>query len=350
MVDDGGSGDQPRDTMRQRADASSLKLRLLMDVNRLWLTAGIAAFVFVSLVVIGILHPSDTHALLADGDPIETLFQAFVTAIITGVTLVLTLNQLVLSQELGAVGDQRERMQGAMEFRDDLADVVEAPVAPAEPAAFLRALVDVSRERAETLRDTVADGGNEELQSQVDQVVDGLVENADGVEERLDGSNFGTFDVLFAALDYNYSWKIYAIRRVKREHVDSLDDEAAQAFDDLVDTLELFGPAREHIKTLYFQWELVDLSRGMSYAAVPALVVTSAMLVFFDADASAFAGSILGIDKLLLLLALTTTIAIVPFALMLSYVLRIATITKRTLSIGPLILRETDRTDEVDWD
>ncbi|WP_435333738.1 hypothetical protein [Haloarchaeobius sp. TZWWS8] len=350
MSDDGDSDSQPRDTMRQRANVSSLKLRILMDANRLLVAAGIGLFVFVALVFIGVAHPSDVHSLLSDGDPIETLFQAFVTAIITGVTLVLTLNQLVLSQELGAVGDQRERMQGAMEFRGDVADTIDAPVAPAEPSAFLRSLVAVSRARANAVKEAVSDADNDDLREQVEQVVDGLVENANGVEESLDGANFGAFDVLFAALDYNYSWKIYAVRRVKHDHQDSLTEEAEEAFEDLVEALELFGPAREHIKTLYFQWELVDLSRAMSYAAVPALVVTSAMLVFFDADAPAFAGTILGIDKLLLLLAVTTTIAVVPFALMLSYVLRIATVTKRTLSIGPLILRETDRTDEVDWD
>ncbi len=46
--------------------------------------------------------------LLTRGDPVETLFQALITGTITAVTLVLTLNQLVLSQELGAVGDLRD--------------------------------------------------------------------------------------------------------------------------------------------------------------------------------------------------------------------------------------------------
>jgi hypothetical protein len=32
-----------------------------------------------------------------------------------------------------------------------------------------------------------------------------------------------------------------------------------------------------------------------------------------------------------------------------AYVLRIATIAKRTLAIGPFILRDTDRSQGVDW-
>jgi hypothetical protein len=36
-------------------------------------------------------------------------------------------------------------------------------------------------------------------------------------------------------------------------------------------------------------------------------------------------------------------VAVAPFAVLLAYVLRIATVTGRTLSIGPFILRETER-------
>ncbi|MEF8800672.1 MAG: hypothetical protein V5A38_14445 [Halolamina sp.] len=42
-------------------------------------------------------------------------------------------------------------------------------------------------------------------------------------------------------------------------------------------------------------------------------------------------------------------IALLPFAVLLAYILRIVTVTKRTLSIGPFILRETDRDVEFDW-
>ncbi|MCT9097734.1 hypothetical protein N6C22_17040 [Haloarchaeobius sp. HME9146] len=335
--------DQPSDKLRRRADESSLKLRLLMDADRLVVTAGLVGFVFLAILLVGIVHPTDAATLLADGDPVETLFQAFVTAIITGVTLVLTLNQLVLSQELGAVGDQRDRMEGAMTFREDVREVVETAVTPAEPSALLRALVLTSRDRAESLREATADTDDETLREQVDELTDSLVENAESVASDLDGATFGEFDVVFAALDYNYSWKIHAVRRVRTEHRDVLSDDAVAALDDLEDVLSLFGPAREHVKTLYFQWELVDLSRAIAYAAVPALVSTTAMLVFFDADAPLFAGQTLGVSHTLVVLAAAVAIAVVPFALLLSYVARIATVTKRTLSIGPFILRETDR-------
>jgi hypothetical protein len=351
----GSGADAPRDSLRERAGGSTAKLWLLLEADR-WLVTGLlVAVVFGTLLALGVLLPGVAETVRS-GDPIETLFQGLLTATITGVTLVLTLNQLVLSQELGAVGDQRERMAGAMRFRDDVAEAVGAPVGPARPAQFLRALVQVAGSRAETLRAAVGgpgdsgedrEDGADEAARAVADLTDSLVDNADRVAAGLDGARFGEFDVLSSALDFNYSWKVYAARRIRERHGEALGVEGREALAALIETLRLFGPAREHFKTLYFQWELIDLSRRILASAVPALLVSVAMILYVDAGA--ISGTALGVDAVVVLAAAAVTVAVAPFLLLLAYVLRIATVTKRTLSIGPFILRETDA-DEVEWD
>ena len=322
-----------------------------MRANRWVLAVALASVVFASILVGGVLHPVNPTALLESGDPVETLFQAFVGAIITGVTLVLTLNQLVLSQELGAVGDQRERMEGALSFRRDVEDVLSSAAAPPEPSAFLRSLVDASADRSDALVDAVEDAdASEAFADAVDEFARSVAGNANAVASALEGEQFGTFDVIFAALDYNYSWKLYAARRLRNEYADECTESVEAAFDDLTATLELFGPAREHFKTLYFQWELVDLSRAILYAAIPALAASVSMIVFFEPEATYHAGATAGVSHAVLLVAAASTVAVFPFAVLLAYVVRIATVTKRTLSIGPFILRETDRSVDLDWD
>jgi len=351
MADEGVSDDGPPsggDTMRSRAGASTWKLKLLLETDRFLVSAGISAFVFLGVLAVGLAHPTPARTAIATGDPAETLFQGLVTTIVTGVTLVLTLNQLVLSQELGAVGDQRERMQGAMEFRADAASELDDPVSPPEPSAFLQSLVAQTGRDAEALRDAVPETADETVRDAVERLVENVIGDADRVGDRLADRRFGRFEVIFAALDYNYSWKLYAARRIEGEHGDALSDEAATALADLTETLRLFGPAREHFKTLYFQWELVDLSRAIMIAAVPALVVATAGILFFDA--SAFPGAVVGVDLALVQVAAVTAVAVTPFSILLAYVVRIATVTKRTLSIGPFILRETDRPTTGDWD
>jgi hypothetical protein len=325
------------DTMAKRAGASTAAVWFVFQANR-WLVAGVfGAVLWLAVVVVGVAQPTPVAELLTTGDSVETLFQALVAATVTVVTLVLTLSQLILSQELGAVGDQRDRMEGSMTFRADVADVVGVAVSPAEPSAFLRALVDAAAERANAVRATLDDPADEALETYLSSVTD----NAAAASEGLAGAEFGTFDVLRAALDFNYSWKLYAGRRLLADQGETLPPAARDALEDLVEVFELFGPAREHVKTLYFQWELSNLSRVLLLSAIPALSVAIGALVFFDPATTT--GATLGVDNALLVLATAVTLSLLPFVLMLAYILRIVSVTKRTLAIGPLILRETAR-------
>jgi hypothetical protein len=329
--------EEPADTMRERSARNTTMAYVLFDADRKLVAAGLLLGVFVGLVLLAVLLPSPVSAIRS-GDPIETAFQSLIGATITGVTLVLTLNQLVLSQELGAVGDQRERMEGALSFREDAADALEEPVSPAEPSAFLRALVDLSADRARAVR-----GALSEPDDDLERLLDSTEGNAEQVASELENATFGRFDVLSAALDFNYSWKLYAARRAQVKLDD--DDPAAGPLADLVEVLRLFGPAREHFKTLYFQSELTALSRSVLAAALPSLVITVAALSFLDV--AKLSGAVLGIPTNALVVSGVVAVAIAPFVILLAYVLRIATVTGRTLSIGPFILRRTDRsTDE----
>lgn len=333
--------DQPADTMRGRVPGGGLRRWLLLEADRWVVTALTLGLVYGSLVVLGAVDPAPLRQAMASSDPVETLFQSLVAAIVTGVTLVVTINQLVLSQELGAVGDQRDRMAAAMQFRLDVEDALDVAVSPAEPAEFLQALVEAAGERGRAVRDAIPDDADETVRDHADAFLDRLASNADEVADRLEGAQFGTFDVVLAALDFNYSWKIHEVRRLRGGHADQLTDEADAALEDLRVVLELFGPAREHVKTLYFQWELIDLSRAILYAAVPALVVAAGTILYL-ADGSTVTGSTAGVDHIVLAVSGATTVALLPFAILLSSVLRIATVAKRTLAIGPFVLRGTE--------
>jgi hypothetical protein len=240
---------------------------------------------------------------------------------------VLTLNQVVLSQELGAAGDQRERMEGALAFREEVAALLDEPAAPAEPSAFLRALLEATADRARALEGEYDDA---------DRLVRAVTEDADRAARQLEGASFGTFDVLSAVLDFNYSRKLYEARRLEAR-------ETSEPMAELSEALELFGPAREHFKTLYVQSELIALSRAVSAAALPALVVAVSVLTLVDPAA---VGVRAGVDLLAVVVAGGVTVSLAPFLVLLAYVVRIATVTGRTLSIGPFVLRETDRSTD----
>jgi len=327
-------------TMRERADESRLKLWLLLGANRLVVTGVLAVVMFVVFVVCVTVLPPPLVPQLTSGDTIETMFSAMLGAIITGVTLVVTIGQLVLSQENGPLGDQRERMENSMDFREYTEELIGSP-SPADPSAFLRGLVDLSQERAEAVRDGLGDIDSDQLQWETKEFTESLIGNYETVRDQLDGAKFGTFDVLFAALNYNYGWKIYQVERLLNDHEEDLGQPENDLLNELKSALSMFGPAREHVKTLYFEWALVTLSQLILYAAIPALAVAGIMLTV--AEPGTLPGSTLGFANITLLIGAAFTITLIPFLLFASYVSRIVTVAKRTLAIEPLILRDSQR-------
>ncbi|WP_254534773.1 hypothetical protein [Halomarina litorea] len=339
------SGDDPssigtENTMRERAGESRLKLWVLLKANRLVLTGVLASLMFVAFVVSGaVLFPPFRQTAITT-DVLDTIFTTMTSAVLTGVTLIVSINQLVISQENGPLGDQRQRMSATLDYRDYASELL-GTTTPADPSMFLRALVSATGQRARTFRESIEDSDNEDLKEEVDAFVDSLIENAEEVRDELDGATFGTFDVLFAALNYNYAWKIFQTDRISDEYDSALSDEQQGDLYQLRSSLAMFGPAREHIKTLYFQWALTSLSQLIIYAALPALVVSGIMMSFVDG--TTFTGSTLGISDILWVTAGALTLTLVPFLLFVSYISRIATVAKRTLAIGPLILRDSQR-------
>jgi hypothetical protein len=333
----------PEDTMRGRGSDSRVRLWVLIDANRWALTGVLSALLFAVLVAAGASSALPLRAVMRSANATKYTFSSLVTALITGVTLVVTINQLVLSAELGPIGDQRSRMRNSMTFRADTDDIL-GETSPTEPSAFLGALVDASRERAETLRSRVDDAGDPSLRDAVDSYAEGLIDHAETVSDQLEDSEFGSYDVVQAALNYNYNWKIFRVRQIQRQHRDDLSSDEREAFDDLVQVLTMFGPAREHFKTLYFRWELVNLSRAIIYASLPALAVSLAGVLYLAP--SSFPGATLGVDNVVWFVSAATTLSVLPFLVLVAYVLRIATIAKRTLAVGPFVLRESERSGE----
>ncbi|ADJ16048.1 hypothetical protein [Halalkalicoccus jeotgali] len=334
------------DTLRGRTGESRIALWLFLDANR-WLIGGLlSVLTFAVLVAFGAAAPP-LGEMMGNADPVETAFQALIGSLITGVTLVVSINQLVLSQEIGQLGDHHQWMDEAMEFRQEV-ELLFGSIGPPDPAQFLQALVQTSADRAEALREAVADNDDEELRARTDRLVGNVVENSEEIYEQLETAEFGEFSVLRSGLNYNYSWKIYAVRRLRDEHADSLEEEDFEAFEDLVEILTLFGPALEHFKSLYFQWELVNLTRSILYAAIPALIVSLGTVLYLDPGS--FPGATGGIDDVVWVVSASTALGLVPFFVLAAYVVRIATVSKRTGALGPFILRSSERTTAIDWE
>ncbi|WP_226010646.1 hypothetical protein [Halomicrobium salinisoli] len=331
--------DSAAESVGERADWSRLKRWILLDGNRNVITGILAGLVFLSIVTLAWFRPGALPSAMSSADPVETTFQALTTGVITGVTLVVTIGQLVLSEEFGPVGDQRERMDKSMSFYQSVDDMIEDPVTPADPAGLLESIVVAVGDRADDLAAAADDVDDEESRERLQAFAQQVEDDAAVAAADLSGTEFGTFETMLAALGFEYSMKVYEGRRLRE--TEPLPAPVAEALEDLLEALNTYAPAREHIKTLYFRSELAALSRAVVYSAVPALLISLAMITY-GSDPSIVAGRPLGVDAIAWVVAAAMAVAVIPFALLLAYVVRVITVARRTLAIGPMVLRETD--------
>ena len=207
-----GAGNTLRERVGTRRDR--LCLWISLNVNRWVLTGILTVGLFIFLLILGVIDATPVRATIRAGGTPNTIFRAYIGALITGVTLVVTIDQLVLSQETGPLGDQRQRMSGAMDFREAVKEVF-GTTSPPEPNAFLQGLVDAANDRATTLDERISDSGNDDLRDDVEQFVESVVGNAEVVSDELDAAQFGQYEVVRAALDFNYGIKIYRARKLR---------------------------------------------------------------------------------------------------------------------------------------
>ena len=338
---------RPADTMRERIGETRVRIWFLISANRWLVTGVILVSTYVLLLLLHLFGPSSPQKL-ATTSGVASLFGSMVIAIVTSVTLVLSISQFVLAEEIGPLGQQRERMTNETGFREEVEEAAGIGVSPAEPSRFLRTLIETADTRAKALNEAVAESSDPDRFEEIAEFTDGLIEHSQAVSDDLTGAEFGSFETLLPVLNYNYSWKIFAARILRDKHAQSVPEEAEQAFDDLIESLRFFGPAREHFKTLYVQWEIINISRGVLYGAMPALAIAGYIILEFDA--SKVPGTVFGVSTAYLLVSALYVLTLVPFAVLLAYLLRVLTVMKRTLAIGPFILRESEQLEGVRHD
>lgn len=318
---------------------SSIATKFLLTVNRWVLTTSILLSIFLALIGLGYIGTSPLRSIVDNQGGLHFLFSAFIGAIITGTSIVVTINQLVLSQELGAVGKQQSRMQNSMDFRQEVEEKIGETIVPPEPAEFTKELISEIKEKSIKLQ-TDADQSKEETYAAIEDYTDSLIKNAKEVEKMLEDAQFGTFNVIWSALNFNYSEKIHQSRQIQSEHKENLSDRDLETLNKIRDLLTFFGPTREHFKTLYFQWELIKLSRALMYTSIISLVSIGFLIIHINT--ATIDGSTMGIDNLLIIASIGYTIGVAPFIVFIVFILRIATVAKRTLAMGPFILRENN--------
>lgn len=342
-IDDATYG--PLSENRAKRRLLRVKRWFFLDANRNVVAGVLLGGSFVAILLVGAFGPVPARTFLTTGVSPGSILVELLKSIVSVVVIVLSINQLVLSPGLGPVGDQRDRFEQSMELRRQMEDHTERKVSPSSPARFLGILLDAIADQAEQMTENTTQSGDTTIQERINEFADEVVGEARTVSRLLSSSQFGRFDVISAALRFAISEKVRSLREIEQATDESTPEPLLDAFDEMNELLELFTIAREYLKTVYIREEYVSLSEGLLYTGLPAILVTYSAAQIYTPNV--FPGQVFGIKYRLLFVTGAVVISLAPLVLLISYVFRLAALSRSTLFVGPFDARRTgDDTEE----
>ncbi len=332
-ISDARYADPGRSILRQRT--ARIGQWFLLDANRWLITGLLLGGTFVGTLLVGLFGPVSVQRFLTQGTSPGTVLVELLKTIVSIVVISLSINQLVLSPELGSVSDQRRRLEESLELRRETRETTDRHVSPLAPAQFLRIQMENVAEKSTALREVVAENDDEDLRSDVNDYAEGVTDEARRLATTLSSTRFEKFEAIPTVMRFGISGKSRRANRIRNEYRMALSVAERRAFDDLGDAFERFATTREYMKTVYIQSEYINFSRALLYLGLPSLLATYYATQIYDP--TVFPGATLGISNRLWFVSGAVTVSLIPFALLVAYVSRLATLSQSTLFVGPFV-------------
>lgn len=293
---------------------------------------GLALLVSLVFVVVSALSIRYGVVYVGPGSNLATVLSSgMLSGLLTLLTVALSINQLILSRLFGSVGELSDELDGALEYRRRVEEVVDVAVSPNEPSAFLTLLATTLQrrvlgfhrevERANVSPDTV---------DEVGEYASAVADYADHLSRATDLED--AYQVLLLTLGTDYADHIDTTREFRSKFGESISDESDQALDDVLELLKAVATMRQFFKTITLQQELAILSRQLIYTGIPAVLVTYFLAQSYTASPDVPPA----IDPVFLPLVVTLSagVIILPLAVLISSLLRVATVSLYTVSVG----------------
>jgi hypothetical protein len=320
-----------RNTRRSRLTVEWQDLRrhpywwLLLSGSRLLITGVTLSVVFLGLwgaVSSGFVPLREQTATLY-------LLFALTSGNLTLITVVVSLNQLILTRHLESPSDIDDEMNYMRSYREDVSDIIDQTVVPVRPPEFFLLLFRSLQRDLRSLEEREWTFEDDSVQREFEETFSELNAHIDNVVDLVGQSQAGLVFALFTTISEDYERYLEPIWRLQYEHEQQLPEAAGETIERVRKTIEYVGVARRIFKTTYIQSELASLSRRLLYIGLPALLVTILFMLVYTASAqpplpSAF---------LSVAIPLIITVGLAPIVLLATSVLRLATLPEQDVAM-----------------
>lgn len=309
---------------------------VILGANRRVIAGLLVVVVYAAMVVLGLLWPFEIQRVLTEQATVGRLLNTLLGGDVLIVSIVASINSLVLSEELVGIGTQHDRTTDSRAFREEVAAAIDASASPARPAEFLWTLLDAIETENETLAERAEyhDIGEDGFVSFVADVrsYTSRTRSVVGGEGEL-----GALDMRLFGPRYDPVEELEAARQLRATR-EEMPDDVADRVSTLVDTLEHFTTAREYFKTMFYKREYARLSRDLLYTGIPTVVIVSYVVLTLGAAGTVTPDTVFGLDERYLFFTSAYVLALSPFLFLASYVVRATVVAENTITAGGFVV------------
>ncbi|WP_101295354.1 hypothetical protein [Halegenticoccus soli] len=296
--------------------------------------------VVAAVIVLGVflLTLALNKATLIDLGPNSRLAPMLRSGVLAGlltlVTVTLSINQLILSRVFGSPSELTDTLEGNLAFRRNVERLAGRASSPNDPGAFLVLVADTLQDRVTELRRRVEESGggrDGDVRREFDSYVDDLASYAEHLQQAEE--NRSTVDTLLVIFGSSYAAYITETMRLQREYGDLVSESIRDELDAVLELLKAVATIRQFFKTIAIQQDLARLSRRLIYLGLLAVLVAYYLTLVYRQVPSTTVPA----QSLPLVASVGTAIIFSPLALLLSYLLRVGTVTLHTVSVGAFV-------------
>ncbi|MEF8775975.1 MAG: hypothetical protein V5A43_05675 [Haloarculaceae archaeon] len=300
---------------------------LLLTGNRLLVSA--AVLLVVAAVVLGLVFSG--LAPLVRSTPIEFLVFALISGNFVLISIVISLNQFVLSRHLESPDEIRSRMDEMLGYRREVSATSRREVLPITQAGFLIVLFHTLGRQVRDLERAIPETTDEAAQEELLALSGALEGHCRSVLDRLERGTRGVQAALFEMLNESYASFIYLTYHLESEHAAGLAPDTEDLLADVNRSLEQLDVARRLFKTVFIQSELASLSRMLLYIGLPVQLLSVLLMLAFTAPA----GSEPATSVLQIVVPAIVVFGFAPIVILAAYIVRLSTVAERTAAMYP---------------
>lgn len=314
--------------LRDEEDRMRIRRWLLLEGDRWTIIAIVAVGIFLSTVLLGTVDIIGIH----ESSFVTDLFSSLAAGVISFTGIVISINQLVVSRLFGTPESSREKIEDVRQFRAKIAEQTpDYEVLPTEPSAFMAVVVELLFDAVRQFREATWETGDADFNRVVEEYTRIITEQSESLNNRLHEGQVPLFKILLAMLNDSYSEYVNIAHGIQARYADSLSEAATRRLANLRELFDVLTISRQYFKVLYLHQVFGRLSRQLVYTGLGSLLTTLLVVLVFSTGYAPLRNEFV----ILVFVSLALVVTVLPLVVFSAYILRIATILKRSSAPGP---------------